>query len=285
LTSKYKNFQISNYIIIAFLVLSTLALNYILISKFGFNQEVFIPITSGLVLVSLLLYRYLSKSLFDDFFKTDKDLDSMIKKTLHELNTPVATIDMNIKMIEKNITNEKDKRRIQRIKDSCENLLELYNKTEYELSNTIDTIEHTTFDIKEIIQKSCDKVEDIKKDITIINNTQSELITTDRYGLEIVIDNLISNGIKYNNKNGSIIIDNKNHILSIKDTGIGINTKHLLQIYDKYFQINIEHKGIGLGLSVVKDFCEKNKITIKIDSKENVGTTFLLDYHSLLSGK
>ncbi|HFU75570.1 MAG TPA: HAMP domain-containing histidine kinase [Arcobacter sp.] len=285
MTSKYKNFQISNYIIIAFLVLSTLALNYILISKFGFNQEVFIPITSGLVLVSLLLYRYLSKSLFDDFFKTDKDLDSMIKKTLHELNTPVATIDMNIKMIEKNITNEKDKRRIQRIKDSCENLLELYNKTEYELSNTIDTIEHTTFDIKEIIQKSCDKVEDIKKDITIINNTQSELITTDRYGLEIVIDNLISNGIKYNNKNGSIIIDNKNHILSIKDTGIGINTKHLLQIYDKYFQINIEHKGIGLGLSVVKDFCEKNKITIKIDSKENVGTTFLLDYHSLLSGK
>jgi signal transduction histidine kinase len=285
LSSKYKNFQVSNYIIIAFLVLITLALNYILISEFGFNQEVFIPITSFLVLVSLLLYRYLSKSLFDDFFKTDKDIDTMIKKTLHELNTPVATIDMNIKMIEKNLTNEKDKKRVQRIKDSCTNLLELYNKTEYELSNKIDTVQNTTFDIKELIQKSCNKVEDIKKDITIINNTHSESITTDKYGLETVIDNLISNAIKYNKKDGSIIINNTNHTLSIEDTGIGINTKHLLQIYDKYFQIDIEHKGIGLGLSVVKDFCEKNKITIKIDSKENVGTTFLLDYHLLLSGK
>ena len=129
LNSKYTNFQISNFIIIGFIVLVVLALNYILISEFGFNQEVFIPITTFLVLLALLLYKYLSKSLFDDFYKTDKEIDSMIQKTLHELNTPVATIQMNTKMLQKNIENEKDKKRLQRILGASQNLLELYSQS------------------------------------------------------------------------------------------------------------------------------------------------------------
>lgn len=283
LSSKYKNFQISNYIIISFLILVTLSLNYILISNFGFNQDVFFPISISLVLIALILYNYLSKSLFEEFFKSDKDMDDILKKTLHELNTPVATIDMNIKMLEKNIQEEKDLKRIQRIKDSCENLLKLYNKTEYEIASKIHTIQKEDFDIVQLIEKSLQKIEDIKQNITIEKDLISEIITSDKYGFEIVIDNLLSNAIKYNNKNGAIKISNKNHILKIKDTGKGIDTKNIFQIYDKYFQVDMEQKGIGLGLSIVKEFCDNNQINIKIDSKENIGTTFFLNYSHLLS--
>lgn len=281
LNSKYTNFQISNYIIIGFIVLVTLALNYILISEFGFNQAVFIPITTFLVIIAILLYKYLSKNLFDDFYQSDKEIDTMIHKTLHELNTPVATIQMNTKMLQKNLTNEKDIKRLQRIIDASNNLLELYSKTEYELSSKIDKVKTEPFDIQDIINKSLEKVQDIKGELTIHTNITTQTIDADMYGFEIVIDNLLSNAIKYNNPNGSITISNENGILEISDTGKGIEQKHLLQVYDKYFQIDSEHKGIGLGLSIVKEYCDKHNIKIQIESDEKKGTSFFLDLRLL----
>lgn len=281
MSSKYKNFQISNYIIIAFIILVILSTNFVFYYQFGFNQALFIPISTFLVLLALFLYRYLSRSLFDEFFKSDEQIDSMVKKTLHELNTPVATIQMNTQMLEKNIQNEKDIKRIQRIKDSCENLLELYKKTEYEISSKIDKIKKEQFDLKEIIEKSILKVDDIKKNITINTTLDPLLITADKYGFEVMIDNLLSNAIKYNKEDGFINIILDKNTLKIEDSGKGIDTKHMFQIYDKYFQVDIEAKGIGLGLSIVKEYCDNNQIDIKIESIENKGTTFCLDLHKI----
>ena len=140
LTSKYKNFLISNYIIVGFIILITLATNYLFLVNFGFSQSLFFPITFFLVFGGLFLYKYLSNSLFDELFKSDGQIDDMIKKTLHELNTPVATIKMNKKMLEKNLLNEKDIKRLQRIEESCDNLLSLYQHMEYEISAKIDKI-------------------------------------------------------------------------------------------------------------------------------------------------
>jgi signal transduction histidine kinase len=255
--------------------------NYLLLTQIGFNQEIFIPFTLFLIFGGLLLYKFLSRSIFDEIFKSDKEIDDMVKKTLHELNTPVATIQMNNKLLEKNISNEKDIKRLKRIDEACNNLLKLYEHMEYEITAKIDKIEIETFDIKEVIENSIKKFDDIKKDITILNKLESNYITCDKYGFEIVCDNLISNAIKYNKPNGSITISNKNNILNITDTGHGIETENIMKIYDKYYQENIEQQGIGLGLNIVKEYCDKHKIGIKIDSKENVGSTFFLDLQEL----
>jgi signal transduction histidine kinase len=247
-----------------------------------FSQALFFPITIFLVFGGLFLYKYLSQSIFDELFKSDTQIDDMIKKTLHELNTPVATIKMNKKMLEKNITSEKDIKRLQRIEESCENLLSLYQYMEYEISSKIDKIKSQKFDILEIAIKSISKVEDIKQTITIENNIKSDIVEGDMYGFIVVLDNLLSNAIKYNKQNGKIILSNENHILKVEDTGCGIDTKNIFKIYDKYFQIDIENQGIGLGLSVVKEYCDKNNIIIKIDSQEGMGTTFYLNYEKIL---
>ncbi|MCK5294946.1 MAG: HAMP domain-containing histidine kinase [Arcobacteraceae bacterium] len=285
MNSKYKNFLISNYIIVAFIILISLTLNYILISQNLFSQETFFPITILVMISGLLLYKYLSQTIFDELFKSDKSIDDMVKKTLHEINTPVATIQMNIKMLEKNIQNKKDKKRLERINCSCTNLLNLYEHMEYEISSKIDSVQLISFDIKEIIDKSILKVQDIKQNITIQNNINSEMINSDIYGFEIMIDNLLSNAIKYNKKDGIIKLSNINHILNIEDSGYGIETKNIYKIYDKYYQEDIHHKGIGLGLNIVKEYCDRYKITIKIDSKENLGTTFKLDYKNIIDLK
>ncbi len=282
LNSKYKNFLISNYIIVGFIILITLAINYLLLINIGFSQNLFFPITISLVFGGLLLYKYLSQSIFEEFHKSDVQIDDLIKKTLHELNTPVATIKMNKKMLEKNLTSEKDQKRLQRIDESCDNLLELYQHMEYELTSKIDSVKTEKFDILEIVNKSINKIEDIKRDITIVNETKSDFLVGDKYGFLIVIDNLLSNAIKYNIPNGTIIVSNENHVLKIVDTGKGIDTKNIFKIYDKYFQVDIDTQGIGLGLSVVKEYCDSNSISIKIDSKEDVGTTFYLNYEKLL---
>ena len=280
MNSKYRNFLISNYIIIGFIILISLAINYLLMIQIGFSQTFFFPITIFLVFVGLVLYKYLSHSIFEELFKGDIQIDDMIKKTLHELNTPVATIKMNLKMIEKNIESEKDKKRLQRIEYSCDNLLELYKHMEYEISSKIDKIRYQQFDILTIVQKSIDKIEDLKGGISIVNTAKSDIVNGDMYGFLIVVDNIISNALKYNKKDGKILISNENHILRVEDTGCGIDTKNIFKIYDKFFRVDIATQGIGLGLSVVKEYCDKNNIVIKIDANIGVGTIFYLNYES-----
>ncbi len=282
LTSKYKNFLISNYIIVGFIILTTLATHYIFLVNVGFSQSSFFPITFFLVFGGLFLYKYLSSTIFDELFKSDTQIDDMIKKTLHELNTPVATIKMNKKMLEKNLVNEKDIKRLQRIDESCDNLLSLYQHMEYEISAKIDKIKSQKFDILEIVEKSLNKVDDIKQGIVMENNIKSDFLNGDRYGFLIVIDNLLSNAIKYNKKDGVITLSNENHILKIEDSGCGIDTQNIFKIFDKYYQVDVENQGIGLGLSVVKEYCDKNNIPIKIDATVGEGTIFYLNYEKLL---
>ncbi len=281
---KHKDFLISNIIVVVFTILIVLIANNILTVKFGFDKDSFLPITVFLILLGASIYYFLSKQLFDPLFKSDKNIQNLIKETLHEINTPVATIQMNSKMLANKITDEKGKARLKRIDDSCENLLNLYNHMEYSIKEHIDSVTLEKFDLNDIILKSKDKFKDIKKqkNININYEPKSLVLYGDKNGLERVIDNLISNGIKYNNIDGAINISIEGSVLKISDTGIGIDTKNLFSIFDKYYQEDSSQSGMGLGLSIVKGYCDKHTIDIKIDSHVGEGTTFFLDLKGII---
>lgn len=100
--------------------------------------------------------------------------------------------------------------------------------------------------------------------------------------LKKTIDNLISNAIKYNIMENPIVeIKYKDNIFSVFNTGEKIDTKNLFIVFDKYFQENSSKDGFGLGLALVKEFCDKNKISINIDTLEN-GNRFNLNLKNLL---
>ena len=282
---KYKDFQISNIIVIIFSILIVLLLNSFLIDKFAFSKDAFVLITMFLLIFGAVLYHFLSKQLLESLFKSDETIENHIKETLHELNTPVATIQMNTKILQKKEQNEKNKARLDRIEQSCENLLNLYNQMEYNIKDQIDKVNSEVFLIDEVITKSINKFQDIKKDITIEYSSSIVEIDTDKNGFEKIIDNLLSNAIKYNKSNGKIIISLENHILKIEDTGIGIDTKSLFYIFDKYYQENILNDGVGLGLNMVQKYCDKYKIDIKIDSILDKGSIFSLDLKHLIVNK
>ena len=275
--NKQKDFQISNIIVVLFTILIVLVLNTFLTSTFGFTKDNFVVMTVFLLIVGAIVYYILSKDIFTPLFKSDEMIQNHIKETLHELNTPVATIQMNTKMLQKKITDDKNIQRLSRIEQSCQNLLNLYNQMEYNIKEQIDTVSKEVFDIDEVITKSIDKFIDIKKDIVINYENKSLVVNTDKNGLEKVIDNLISNGIKYNKPNGTIDISLQDDTLVFQDSGIGIDTKDLFHIFDKYYQEDNSANGVGLGLNIVKSYCDKYKIDIKIDSKVDVGSRFYLD--------
>jgi signal transduction histidine kinase len=84
--------------------------------------------------------------------------------------------------------------------------------------------------------------------------------------------------VKYSKENKKIALSLVNGILSIKDNGIGIDEVVLLQIFDRYYQSDDSMPGFGIGLSMVKRFCDTNRIKLNIESKKEQGTTIFLDF-------
>ena len=109
-------------------------------------------------------------------------------------------------------------------------------------------------------------------------------IETDFYLFSIVVNNLISNAVKYSNENGNLAIDiqesNSKIECYIVDSGIGIPKDDLEKVYNPFYRSKSgdhpEIKGTGLGLSIVNRLCSLLSIKIVINSQENEGTTVIL---------
>jgi signal transduction histidine kinase len=122
-----------------------------------------------------------------------------------------------------------------------------------------------------------------EKNITITNNIdENSEIKTDSKLFSIVLNNLISNAIKFSNPDSEIIISamkkNEKIIFSIKDSGVGMTKDELENLFtDKENNSQNENRGTGLGLIVSKDIIEKLGCRIWAESEENVGTEFFIE--------
>jgi len=234
-----------------------------------------------IILLGVILYIYLSDTLLEPLFQAEKNLQKTVKETLHELNIPASTIQINTQMLSKSIKDEKSLKRLNRISQATKDLLGLYNQLEYDIKRQIDRVELQEFYLEDVINNSIDKFHDIKNNIEIKIKIEKVQINTDKNAFIKVIDNLISNAIKYNINNGHIDISFKDNQLSFYNTGKSIDTKNIFIIFDKYYQEDPLSDGFGLGLNIVKDFCDKNKISIKINTEEK-GTKIILNLSSII---
>ncbi len=278
MNSKKSELLLGNALIITIITVIVLVLH----QTFKENINPTLLLDFFLVLGAVLLYLFLGSPMIDNFLTSDKNLKTMVDETLHELNTPIATIEANITMLKKSITDEKNLKRLNRIKDASKNLTQLYESIEYNIKENIEQVEKNTFDLKVAMDQSIEKFQDIKNNLTITNEVKELHITTDKNGFTKMLDNLISNAIKYNKTDGFVKIYTDKNNLCIQDSGIGIDTKNLFIVFDKSYQENPTTKGFGLGLSIVKSFCDKHKIKIKIDTQKNEGTTIMLDLSEIL---
>jgi len=126
-----------------------------------------------------------------------------------------------------------------------------------------------------------------EKGITITENIEPELIQkSDGEKVGQVVTILLDNAIKYTEENGRIEISLKKtknqHELTITNSGKGISKENLPKIFDRFFSGDPartrENGGYGLGLSIAKAITEKLGGKIRVESKENQATTFVVTF-------
>ena len=123
-----------------------------------------------------------------------------------------------------------------------------------------------------------------KKINVLTEFSQDFYLKTDNYLFSIIINNLISNAVKYSNSNDDLTVKIINNGVKVEchiiDSGIGIPAEDLERIFNQFYRSKSsdhpEIKGTGLGLSIVKKLCSLLGITISITSQEDVGTKVIL---------
>jgi len=264
------------FYVVSFVAMAVLM--WVVFENFGYSDENFLIVTIMLLPLSILFGYILSKVALEPLFVTNDLLDKLLKDTLHELNIPLSTIFANVSMLKRKEADPKTSRRLERIEKAAENLGELYEDLDYFIKKEIGSVERESFDLDEVVRASILKMEDIRGDISIQYTPKELRVRADRRGCQKAVDNLLSNAIKYNRDNGKVEISIEKSRLTIRDTGIGMDETTLFHIFDRYYQSDLNASGYGIGLHIVKTFCDEHGVKIDIDSRAGEGTTFRLDF-------
>lgn len=120
-----------------------------------------------------------------------------------------------------------------------------------------------------------------------VNDDRTDcLMALDAEKMERVYFNLLSNAFKFTPENGTITVtlstlikeENRRYVrLVVADTGSGISVRHIRHIFDRFYQMDVNHAGSGMGLALAKAFVELHGGVITVDSVEGKGTVFTVD--------
>jgi len=236
----------------------------------------------GYGVVTFLLFMLFGLYLAKLFLKPMRDsivlLDRFIKDTTHEINTPLSAILANIEMMDTTVMVEKNKKKLTRINIAAKTVSTLYQDLTYLTLKHDKNNEDEEIAIKPLLEDRVEYFDILAKSKRVHFRLLLEdaTIFIDKKKFIRVIDNLISNAIKYNRRGGKIEIILKENMLSISDTGVGISEEKIPFMFDRYMRFNKSEGGFGVGLSIVKKIVDEYHITIEVKSKEGKGTTMVL---------
>jgi len=210
----------------------------------------------------------------------------------HELKAPLNAIDGYIKMIkERQFGNNVDAyeemldRSIERIKGMRQLILDLLDLTKIETGKPTQKLEK--LNVRKIVQLAIDTIRPyaIQKDIDLYINSREEVeMKADPGEIEIIMNNLISNAVKYNKTGGRVDVfiekENGKVKITVSDTGIGLKNEDKEKIFDDFVRIKSfetrEVTGSGLGLSIVKKIVDMYQGNIDVQSEPEKGTSFIV---------
>ncbi len=231
----------------------------------------------AIVIFVFILSVFFLRSFAKPFQKMNKQLDNFIKDSMHEINTPLSIINVNIDLF--NRKNESNKY-MQRMKAATKVLSNIYNDMDYLIKHERLEYKKQEINIKAFLEERVEYFSEVARMKNIVIHTKLQecgSIHMNEKQLQRVIDNTISNAIKYSYENSNIDIelyikDDRCH-LSFKDYGMGIKQKE--KIFSRYYREDTSKGGFGIGLNIVKSIINQENIDLEITSKEKEGTTFL----------
>jgi len=264
----------------------------------------------GVILISILINKK-SKSAsitqleeVDEQFKLEKEAildqvkhledinqvkDRLFSIVSHDLKDSITSIKAFIDLLkEDSISQEEFNELIPELSDNADNasalLLNLLNWSKTQMQNLDPKQE--LFNIQEVFKEKMNliqkKVE--QKRIVLLDESIEDFVFADRSMVEIVIQNLLANAVKFSKIGDVITISNRernnNVLICIEDTGIGISKENQKKLFDNSgftTRGTNEEKGTGLGLSICKELVELNNGTIWVESETNLGSKFFVE--------
>ena len=202
-------------------------------------------------------------------------LDRFIKDTTHELNTPVSAIIANIEMIDKNLLDDKLAKKINRIEIGAKTISNIYEDLTFITLNNQIISNNENIDLSTILKQRIDffnSIANMKKIDFQIYIKEEVFIFCDVKKISKLIDNLISNAIKYNKISGFIRIVLTKNSLIIEDSGKGISKENLEKLFERYSRFDKSVGGFGIGLNIVSLIAKEYDFKIEVTSNIDVGT-------------
>ncbi len=253
--------------------------NYLLVSTahtanniYLFATMVMIAIVIALFIFSFLLLRNFSRP----FENINLQLDSFIKDSMHEINTPLSIINLNSDLFANKYGENKY---LGRIKSASKTLATIYNDMDYLVKEGRVKHKKNIIDFSEFIQNRVDYFQEIAnlKHIQLDTNILPDITYMfSKTKLQRIVDNTISNAIKYSNDHSHVEINvfkNDDHIIfEVKDVGVGI--KDTSKIFSRYYRENEAKGGFGIGLNIIKKIIDEENILLEVSSTLGKGTTF-----------
>ena len=225
-----------------------------------------------------------------------KELDvaktNFIATISHELKTPLASSDFSLKLLEDNRVGQlsaEQKDLVHQLKNDNQRMLrilsELLNMSQVEAGKIQLTMQ--VVNPKSVVDASVQAVYSAAKEkqITVVQKIDDDLpvIKTDPDKINWVLNNFLTNAIKYSPEESEVMIsvehNNSSISFSVADKGQGIEEQYLGRIFERYFQVpgRSDKKGSGIGLAICKEFIEAMNGKIWVKSRTGEGSVFGFD--------
>jgi PAS domain S-box-containing protein len=266
------------------------------------RQEIHLPVSSGFYFsvasnpiysaegiitgISVFTTDVTKRKMFEiELSRTNFELDSFVYRASHDLRAPLRSILglINVISIE---TNPDLKFNYVKLIEKSVNKLDKFisDLTDFSRNSRLE-IKAEAIDFEHILQEIIENLrymEGAAETNITIEKRQSAILYSDNARLEIVLQNLVSNAIKYRNPDTEskleITIENDvNHAnIIFSDNGKGIKAEYINKIFDMFYRASEDSYGSGLGLYITKQVAEKLGGSIDVHSELGVGTTFKL---------
>jgi two-component system OmpR family sensor kinase len=251
--------------------------NYLLVFKTKKHYE---KVLSGLkervILVQILLlfiFAIISYFLAKNALKPMKDsiskLDKFAKDLIHDLNTPLTSIKLNMKILER-VEGVKNHKAASRLSKSVYDISELHDNLKILLEE--ETFQIELINICDIVYDVVQTHKQIYPDIHFLQECENFKIRTNQNAIRQILQNIISNACKYNVENGFVRTYVKDATLYIEDSGKGI--KEPERIFDRSY--SGEHSS-GIGLDIVKRLALAMNLKIDV-STSSKGSCFSVTF-------
>ena len=202
-------------------------------------------------------------------------LDRFIKDTTHELNTPVTAIITNIETIDKSLLDDKTLRKINRIEIGAKTISNIYEDLTFVTLNNQIISNNENINLSNILRQRVDfflSIANMKKIRFETNIKDNVFIFCDIKKISKLIDNLLSNAIKYNKNSGFIKVILAKNSMIIEDSGKGMSSENLENLFDRYQRFDKSVGGFGIGLNIVSLIAKEYDFKIDVTSQLGVGT-------------